>query len=72
MKNMFSRAQPAQAMPDLPEPAPIRMPRQNDPDVLAAAKRTRESFMRRRGRQATIMTDNLGEVIGSSGQRLGG
>jgi hypothetical protein len=53
----------------LPEPRVVRMPTESDPDVLAAAQRTRKAMMERKGRLSTIMTDNLD--VGSSGSKLG-
>jgi hypothetical protein len=51
-------------------PAVKRMPSESDPNVLAAAERTRETALRRRGRLSTILTDQT-QSIGSSGQKLG-
>jgi hypothetical protein len=65
MKNLFGS-------PKAPEaPKPVRMPTATDPDVEAASRRTRESALKRKGRQSTILTDQLGSVVGSSGQKLG-
>jgi hypothetical protein len=66
MTNMFKPKMPAQQA--LPEPRVVRMPTENDPNILAAAQRTREAAMKRRGRLSTIMTDS---DIGSSGSKLG-
>ena len=55
----------------LPKLRPQRMPTENDPAVLAAAQRTRENALRRRGRLSTIMTDDNNSMIGSSGKTLG-
>ena len=56
----------------LPEPKVKRMPFETDPSIIAAGKRTREQYMRRKGRLSTIMTDNIGSsVVGSSGKQLG-
>ena len=52
-------------------PKPVRMPTETDPDVLAAAQRTRDNAMRRMGRQSTILTDMTKATTGSSGQKLG-
>jgi hypothetical protein len=68
MTNMFKPKMPAPQA--LPEPKVVRMPTEMDPSVLAAATRTREAAMKRRGRMSTIMTDSL-QDIGSSGQKLG-
>lgn len=76
MGGLFGGGQPAPppASP-LPEPRVTRMPTPTDPDILAAAKRTREAAMLRKGRQSTILTDmgtnQPGNIIGSSGQKLG-
>lgn len=58
-------------MPKPQLPPPVRMPTETDPDVLAAAKRTRENAMRRSGRMSTIMTDMTKATTGSSGSKLG-
>lgn len=58
--------------PKIPEPEtprPVRMPIETDPDVLAAAKRTRQAAMQRRGRLSTILTDQTMATTGS--QKLG-
>lgn len=47
------------------------MPTETDPNILAAAQRTREGAMRRMGRQSTIMTDMTKATTGSSGAKLG-
>jgi hypothetical protein len=54
-------------------PRPVRQPVETDPEVLAAARRTRESATRRSGFMSTLLTDqNAGDaLIGSSGERLG-
>lgn len=57
--------------PTLPTPQPVRMPRANDPSLMEAAQRRREEMKRRAGRMSTILSDNLREVTGSSGQKLG-
>jgi hypothetical protein len=60
--------------PKIPKPEtpkPVRMPTETDPNVLAAAQRTREGAMRRMGRQSTIMTDMTKATTGSSGTKLG-
>ena len=67
MTNLFKPKLPAQSA--MPEPRVVRMPTEQDPSVLAAAQRTREAMMKRRGRLSTIMTDN--SDIGSSGSKLG-
>lgn len=48
-------------------PKPVRMPTEQDPEVLAAAQRTKQAAMQRAGRMSTILTD----MTGSSGQKLG-
>jgi hypothetical protein len=55
----------------LPEPKPVRMPTMADPSLLEAAQRRREEILRRKGRMSTILSDNLRESTGSSGQKLG-
>ena len=68
MAGLFSRPQ----QQPLPEPKPVRMPSITDPDILAAAQRTRKAAMKRTGRLSTILTENTaGRVIGSSGRSLG-
>lgn len=52
-------------------PKPVRMPQQEDPEILAAAQRTRAAAMQRSGRLSTILTDQTKTTTGSSGQRLG-
>ena len=59
----------AGAMPD--KTRPVRMPTEQDPTILAAAERAKRAAQGRRGRQGTILTDQLSGVVGSSGQRLG-
>jgi hypothetical protein len=69
-----------------PKPTPpkvVRMPNEEDPANIEAAKRQREATMQRKGRLSTIMTDQnqaragLGgggsgdATIGSSGKALG-
>ena len=58
--------------PKAPEPPkPVRMPTPQDPEIEAAAKRTRAKALERRGRLSTILTDQTGNTVGSSGQKLG-
>lgn len=71
MSGLFGKAS-AQPMPELPKPKPVRMPVERDQSFLDSARRAREAFMRRRGRQSTILSDSLKETVGSSGQSLGG
>lgn len=55
-----------------PPPKPVRMPNPTDDAVNQAALRARSSALRRPGsRLSTIMTDSLGETVGSSGSKLG-
>lgn len=74
MAALFSKPK-TPPLPDIPKP--IRMPTETDPDILAAAKRTRQAAMWRRGRMSTILTDqgtnssSLGSAVGSSGKYLG-
>ncbi len=64
------------------KPKVVRMPNEEDPAALEAAKRRREAAVQRQGRQSTILTDQamtragLGggsgnATIGSSGKALG-
>ena len=53
-------------------PAKQRMPTQTSPDVTDAVARRREMQRRRAGRNATILTDDLSQITGSSGSKLGG
>lgn len=57
--------------PKVEPPKPVRMPTEIDPEIQAAAQRTRSAAMRRRGRLSTILTDQTRAVTGSSGQKLG-
>lgn len=54
-----------------PQPKKVRMPTETDPDVLAAAQRTRANALKRKGRLSTILTDQTSSVVGSSGAKLG-
>ena len=65
MGSLFGKPQ----MP--PAPKPVRMPNATDPDVLAAAQRTRAAALQRKGRLSTILTDQTKSVTGSSGLKLG-
>lgn len=63
------------------QPRVVRMPNEEDPAAIAAARRRKEATLQRRGRLSTIMTDQNREragtggggnpTIGSSGQKLG-
>jgi len=56
----------------MPEPPKVvRMPTENDEEQRQAAARFREESRRRKGRQSTILTQQLNETIGSSGTKLG-
>lgn len=59
------------ATPVMPTPRVQRMPTETDPSILEAAKRTRRAALQRTGRLSTILTDQTGDAIGSSGQTLG-
>ena len=48
-----------------------RIPNARDADVMAAGRRTRAAGRKRRGRQSTILTDQLNKTSGS-GSKLGG
>ena len=54
-----------------PPPKPVRMPTPTDPDVEAAARRSRQDALKRKGRLSTILTDQTSNTVGSSGQKLG-
>jgi len=69
MGNLFGGGGPV-AQP-MPKPKVTRMPVATDPEILEAAGRTREEALRRRGRLSTIMTDQTGATVGSSGRKLG-
>lgn len=57
----------------IPDPKPVRMPTETDPEIEAAVKRNREATRLRRGRQSTILTDSTNETTGSPADRkLGG
>ena len=56
---------------EISNPRTIRMPTQDDPSIQAAAQRTRQSALQRRGRLSTIMTDTTKTATGSSGAKLG-
>jgi hypothetical protein len=58
--------------PKMPEVKTVRMPKPTDPEMEAAAKRTREAAMRRSGRMSTILSDQLQDKTRSSGKYLGG
>jgi len=68
---LFGGGSAGQMASQLPTPKAQRMPTETDPEVLAAAKRTRDAAMQRRGRMSTIMTDQLQSTVGSSGSKLG-
>lgn len=52
-------------------PKTIRMPTQDDPDVLAAVQRNRAAALSRTGRLSTILTDQTKATTGGTGQKLG-
>jgi hypothetical protein len=63
-----------------PPPRPVRQPVETDPEIQAAARRTREGALRRTGRLSTMLTSNTQgtagvgiekAMIASSGQKLG-
>ncbi len=68
MASLFSGTPKAQK-PQTPRT--VRMPNQDDPEVLAAAQRTRQAALGRSGRMSTILTDQTKSTTGSSGQKLG-
>lgn len=51
-----------------PPPKPVRMPVEQDPDVLAAQRRVQESALRRQGRLSTILTDSNQAAAGYRGE----
>ena len=53
-----------------PPPKATRMPTPTDPEVQAAAQRTRAAALQRQGRLSTILTDPEGSEPGG-GQKLG-
>jgi hypothetical protein len=57
-----------------PEEAPRykRMPTATDAETMMAGLRSRASAMRRKGRQSTILTDRVRDVVGATSQKLGG
>lgn len=69
--------------PKTEKPKVVRMPNEEDPAALEAARRRREAAMQRQGRQSTILTDQAqaraglagggsgNSTIGSSGKALG-
>jgi hypothetical protein len=57
--------------PEPTSPKTIRMPTQDDPDVLAAAQRTRQAALARTGRLSTILTDQTKATTGGTSQKLG-
>ena len=65
MSGLFGKSQ----MP--PTPKTVRMPTATDPDILAAAQRTRAAALQRKGRLSTILTDQTKSITGSSGLKLG-
>lgn len=67
MANMFKAPQ----MPKVAAPKTVRMPTATDPEVIAAATRTRAAAQQRQGRLSTILTDSTRSSAGSSGQSLG-
>ena len=71
MKAAGQAGLPTTAPAPLPTPKVTRMPTETDPSILEAAKRTRRAAMQRSGRLSTILTDQTGDVIGSSGKTLG-
>lgn len=52
-------------------PKAVRMPTPQDPEIEAAAQRTRAEALKRKGRLSTILTDQTSATVGSSGQKLG-
>lgn len=54
-----------------PEPKVVRMPTTEDPNAEKAASRYRQAAAQRKGRRASILTDTLRNLTGSSGEKLG-
>jgi hypothetical protein len=71
MSGLFGGSSGGVAQQPLPTPKVTRMPTETDPSIMEASKRSRRAAMARHGRQSTILTDQLQETIGSSGQKLG-
>lgn len=70
MGSLFSKPKVPEVKPP-PDPKPVRMPTVDDPNAEKAASRFRSAALRRKGRRASILSDNLKEVTGSSGASLG-
>jgi hypothetical protein len=71
IKKLFGGGQTGGTRVRMPDPVVTRMPTEGDTSVLDSARRQRMSAARRKGRQSTIMTDNLSGMTGSSGKYLG-
>jgi hypothetical protein len=55
----------------IPDPKVVRMPTTEDPNAERASAKYRAAAAKRRGRRASILTENLQSMTGSSGQKLG-
>lgn len=77
IKKMFSGGPAMPAPPPLPAPTEPEQPEYKrltlptDPDVLAAAQRTRQAALARKGRLSTILTDQTRGVGGYGSDKLG-
>jgi hypothetical protein len=69
MANMFGGA--PQVQQQASRPRTVRLPVQNDPAQIAAAARTPQAIAARSGGPSTILTDQVKQLTGSSGQKLG-
>jgi hypothetical protein len=45
----------------------VRMPDQQDPAILEERRKRAEEMMKRGGRDSTILSENLGGIVGSQG-----
>jgi hypothetical protein len=61
------QAQPVIQITQEEAPRNKRMPSIQDPDVIAAGRRTRANALRRKGRASTILTD----PVGANSEKLG-
>lgn len=69
MGGLFSK--PSAPKIEAPKVKVQRMPVAEDPNASQAAQRYRAEAAQRKGRRSTILSDQLKEMTGSSGQRLG-
>lgn len=69
MANMFANG--GAAAQQASRPRTVRLPTQNDPATIAAATRSPQALAARSGGPSTILTDQVKQLTGSSGQKLG-